>query len=97
MQDVFRFWLFACFSGWSVEKAYRILRQQFYWQQAVPSPATVSRRMQTQEFDNYMNRFFRNLCRMALSHRVGDLRILIIDFTAIEAPRDRQARWGLHC
>ena len=31
---------------------------------------------------------------MALSRRVGDLRVLIIDSTAIEAPRDHQARWG---
>jgi len=94
MRDIFRFWLFACFSGWSVEKAYRILRPEPYWQNAVPSPATVSRRMQAQEFDNYMNRFFRRLCRMALSHRVGDLRVLIIDSTAIEASRDPHARWG---
>ena len=94
MRDVFRFWLFACFSGWSVEKAYHILRGESYWQDAVPSPATVSRRLQTQEFDNYMNRFFRKLCRMALSRRLGDLRVLIIDSTAIQAPRDRQARWG---
>jgi transposase len=94
MRDVFRFWLFACFSGWSVEKAYHILRGESYWQEAVPSPATVSRRLQTQEFDNYMNRFFRKLCRMALSRRLGDLRVLIIDSTAIQAPRDRQARWG---
>ena len=94
MRDVFRFWLFACFSGWSVEKAYHILREQSCWQEAVPSPATVSRRLQTQEFDNYMNRFFRKLCRMSLSRRVGDLRVLIIDSTAIQAPRDCHARWG---
>ena len=94
MRDVFRFWLFACFSGWSIDKAYQVLRDDPYWQEAVPSPATVSRRLQTQEFDNYMNRFFRKLCRLALSRRVGDLRVLIIDSTAIEAPRDGQARWG---
>jgi transposase len=94
MRDVFRFWLFACFSGWSTDKAYQVLRDHPCWQDAVPSPATVSRRLQAQEFDNYMNRFFRKLCRMALRHRVGDLRVLIIDSTAIEAPRDGQARWG---
>lgn len=94
MRDVFRFWLFACFSGWSIDKAYRILRSEPYWQDAVPSPATVSRRMQGQEFDRYMRRFFRTLSRMALAHRVGDLRVLIIDSTAIEAPRDPDARWG---
>jgi len=94
MRDVFRFWLFACFSGWSIDKAYQVLGDDPYWQDAVPSPATVSRRLQTQEFDNYMNRFFRKLCRMALSHRVGDLRVLIIDSTAIQASRDRHGRWG---
>jgi len=94
MRDVFRFWLFACFSGWSVDKAYCILRSDLYWQDAVPSPATVSRRTQGQEFDRYLSRFFRTLSRMALAHRVGDLRVLIIDSTAIEAPRDPDARWG---
>ena len=88
-----------------MDKAYRILCSEAHWQGSVPSPATVSRRMRRQDFDIYMARFFRALClparsvsakagRMAVSHRVGDLHVLVIDSTAIEAPRDPHARWG---
>lgn len=94
MRHVFRFWLFACFHGWSVEKAYRRLRDDPDWEHAVPSPATVSRRMATPAFDRYMQRFFRTLCRVAVSFRVSDLWVLAIDSTVIEASRDPHARWG---
>ena len=77
-----------------MEKGYQMLRLDSHWEGAVPSPATVSRRMKGQAFDIYTARFFRALCRMAVSHRVGDLHVLVIDSTAIEAPRDPHARWG---
>jgi hypothetical protein len=94
MRDVVRFWLMACFNTWSVQKTYELLRADPDWAGQVPSPATVSRWINTPQFELYLRRFFQQLCRMAAIRRVGDLRILEIDSTAIEAEDDPQARWG---